>query len=77
MEPIRESLPLVHTKEEAARILRIGNRTLHALIASKKLRVVRVGRRVLVPHAELVTFCMKLEEERRHVIQLNNNGDIQ
>jgi excisionase family DNA binding protein len=57
MGPAQDFLPLLHSKDEAARILGVGKRTLHDLIAGKKLIVVRVGRRVLVPHAELLRFC--------------------
>jgi excisionase family DNA binding protein len=57
MYPAQDFLPLLHSKDEAARILGVGKRTLHDLITDKKLCVVHVGRRVLVPHAELVRFC--------------------
>ena len=57
MGPSQDFLPLLHSKDEAARILGVGKRTLHDLIVAEKLRVLRVGRRVLVPHAELVRFC--------------------
>jgi excisionase family DNA binding protein len=57
MDPEQQFLPLLHGKREAARIIGISLRTLHSLIATNRLRPVRIGRRVLVPHAELVRFC--------------------
>jgi excisionase family DNA binding protein len=57
MDPEQQFLPLLYGKREAARIIGISPRTLHSLIAAKQLRTVRIGRRVLVPHAELVRFC--------------------
>jgi excisionase family DNA binding protein len=53
----QEFLPLLHSKRQAARIIGISERTLHSLIAARQLGRVRVGRRVLIPHAELVRFC--------------------
>jgi excisionase family DNA binding protein len=57
MASIQQFLPLLHSKREAARILGVSIRTLHSLIAEKQLRTVRIGRRVLVAHAELMRFC--------------------
>jgi excisionase family DNA binding protein len=52
------SLPvLLHSKKQAAVILGISERGLHALIATKQLKVRRVGRRVLVPQSELKKFA--------------------
>jgi excisionase family DNA binding protein len=47
---------LLHSKRESARLIGVSERTLHKLIATKELEVRRVGRRVLVPHAELLKF---------------------
>ena len=47
---------LLHSKRESARLIGISERTLHTLIATKQLKVRRVGRRVLVPHRELLRF---------------------
>lgn len=45
--------PMAYTPVEAARALGISERSLRALIAREQVRVVRVGRRVLVPVQEL------------------------
>jgi excisionase family DNA binding protein len=47
---------LLHSKRESARLIGVSERTLHKLIVTKELEVRRVGRRVLVPHAELLKF---------------------
>jgi excisionase family DNA binding protein len=47
---------LLHSKRESARLIGLSERTLHTLIATKQIRVRRIGRRVLVPHAELLKF---------------------
>jgi excisionase family DNA binding protein len=47
---------LLHSKRESARLIGLSERTVHTLIVTKQLRVRRVGRRVLVPHTELVKF---------------------
>jgi excisionase family DNA binding protein len=57
MQLAQQFLPLLHSKREAARIIGISLRTIHSLIGKKQLGTVRIGRRVLVPHAELVRFC--------------------
>ena len=43
----------VYTRHEAAQALRISLRTLDTLLAQRKLRARRIGRRVLVPQSEL------------------------
>ena len=48
---------LLHSKKQAAAILGISERGLHSLIATKQLKVRRVGRRVLVPQSELLKFA--------------------
>jgi len=57
MEAVQQFLPLLYSKREAARLLSVSVRTLHALVEAHQLRTVHVGRRVLVPHAALVEFC--------------------
>jgi excisionase family DNA binding protein len=47
---------MLHSKRESARLIGVSERTLHKLIVTKELDVRRVGRRVLVPHAELLKF---------------------
>jgi excisionase family DNA binding protein len=48
---------LLYDRREAARQLSISVRSLDYLIAAKKLRTVRLGKKVLIPHAELVRFA--------------------
>lgn len=45
--------PLLVNVPEACRLLSLGRSSLYELIGSGDLRVIRVGRRVLVPTAEL------------------------
>jgi excisionase family DNA binding protein len=47
---------LLHSKRESARLIGLSERTLHTLISWKQIGVRRVGRRVLVPHSELLKF---------------------
>lgn len=58
---IRESAPTVLSIPEAATILTISSRKLRDEIARGKLKVKRIGRRVLIARAELEKFAgMKL-----------------
>ena len=50
---------LFHSKANAARLIGISERMLHTLIATKQLRVRRVGRRVLIADEELLKFAKK------------------
>jgi excisionase family DNA binding protein len=52
-----EIQPLFYSKQTCARILGISERTVHVLIAQKLLGAMRVGRRVLVAHEELLRFA--------------------
>jgi excisionase family DNA binding protein len=45
--------PLLASKKEAAEALNVSPRTIHNLIARGELRAKRIGRRVLIPIAEL------------------------
>jgi excisionase family DNA binding protein len=45
--------PLLATKKQAAAALNVSQRTIHNLIARGELRARRIGRRVLIPIAEL------------------------
>lgn len=46
--------PLVHTVEEAARILRIGRQKAYESAQTGELPTIRFGRRILVPRAKLL-----------------------
>jgi excisionase family DNA binding protein len=48
---------LLYDRKEAARQLSISVRSLDYLIGQKKLTTRRLGKKVLVPHAELVRFA--------------------
>jgi excisionase family DNA binding protein len=50
---------LLLTTREAARTLSIGRSTLYELIATGEIEVVRIGRSVRVPSAELVAFVAR------------------
>lgn len=50
---------LLSPKREAARVLGISVRTLETLIALGELKSVRVGRRRLIPRAELERFVRR------------------
>ena len=48
--------PLLHTKNEAALMLRVCPRTIDNLIAAKELPTRKIGRRVLIPRTALLAF---------------------
>ena len=50
---------ILEKREDAARLLGISLRKLELLIEAKELKVVRIGRRVLVPRKSLEDFCRK------------------
>ena len=48
--------PILFNKKEAAKFLNIGTRSLERLVRTHRLRVVRIGRRVLFPRLFLEQF---------------------
>ena len=48
---------LLYTRKEAARQLSISIRSLDYLIATKQLATRRVGKRVMIPHGEMIRFA--------------------
>jgi excisionase family DNA binding protein len=50
---------LFHSKADAARLIGVSERMLHALISKKQLAIKRVGRRVLISDAELLKFAQR------------------
>jgi excisionase family DNA binding protein len=48
---------LLYSRQEAARQLSISVRSLDYLIAAKKIGTRRLGKKVLIPHVELVRFA--------------------
>jgi len=56
--------PLLLSVREAARALGIGRDSCYALVRQGRLRSVSLGRRALIPRAELERFCEReLERE--------------
>lgn len=51
--------PLLLSARDAAKVLGIGRDTCYALVRSGQLRSIRIGRRLLVPRAELEAFCAR------------------
>lgn len=54
--------PLLCTVDQAAELLCIGRTKTYRLIANGELRTVRIGRRRLIPRAELESFIDELLE---------------
>ena len=54
--PAANSPRLLYSRAESAYLLSISTRALDYLISQKKLRVRRMGRKICVPHGELVRF---------------------
>jgi excisionase family DNA binding protein len=50
---------ILHPRMEVAQLLSLSLRKVDELIATKKLKTVRVGRRNLVAHSELARFALK------------------
>jgi hypothetical protein len=48
---------LLYSRKEAARQLSFSIRSLDYLIATKQLATRRLGKRVMIPHSELVRFA--------------------
>ena len=54
-----ESEKLLHDKKTTAHLLSVSKRTVDNLIAGKKLKTVRIGRRCLIRHADLLRFIQR------------------
>jgi excisionase family DNA binding protein len=54
--------PLMHAVEPAAARLGIGRSVMYRLIASGDIPTVKVGKRRLVPEAELVAYVGRLRD---------------
>jgi len=50
---------ILHPRGDAADLLSISLRKLDSLIKSRTLKVVRIGRRTLVPNQQLVRFAAR------------------
>ncbi len=57
-------IKLLHPRLEAAQLLSCSLRKIDDLIAKNILKTVRVGRRNMIAHAELVRFARKGTGER-------------
>jgi excisionase family DNA binding protein len=64
--PIHEMTRQVVSIREAARLLSLSPRTIHKYVASKTIRTVRVGRRVLVPMKSVNEIATKGIPSRRN-----------
>jgi excisionase family DNA binding protein len=54
-----ETTALLYSKKEAAGMLSIGLRTLDSLVQHGQIRVLRVGKRVLIPLQSLQEFIQR------------------
>ena len=59
------ALPQLHTIEQVMDRLCVGRSTAFALISSRQLRSVKVGRRRLVSEAALIEFIQRLDAENQ------------
>ncbi len=48
--------PLVLTADEASKLLRIGKNHIYELTRCGRLRSIRVGRKILIPHSAIREF---------------------
>jgi hypothetical protein len=55
-EPLASLPRLLYTREEAAYKLSCSIRSLDYYVATKRLATRRMGRKVLIPHGELIRF---------------------
>ena len=51
---------LLHPTAEGAALIGVGRSTLYELIKSGEIKTVKIGRRTLIPHDELVRFVSTL-----------------
>lgn len=51
-----ESLPMLMTVMEMAKVLRIGRNAAYQLVADGRIRTIRVGRGIRVPRNALIQF---------------------
>lgn len=54
--------PLAYTVDEAVRATRVGRHRLYQAVRAGELRVVRVGRRIVVPVDELRVWLTRLSQ---------------
>jgi excisionase family DNA binding protein len=59
-----ESVRLAHPIPEAADLIGVGRTKVYELIESGALGTVTIGRRRLVPHADLVDYIERLRSDR-------------
>jgi hypothetical protein len=50
---------ILHTRRYAADLLAISLRKLDQLVEGQLIKIVKIGRRTLVPHSELVRFARR------------------
>jgi excisionase family DNA binding protein len=52
--------PLLHSIQSSTRILGIGRSSLYGLIAEGQIRIVKIGRRTLIPDLEIRRYVESL-----------------
>jgi excisionase family DNA binding protein len=62
-----DNTPLFHTIPQACKRLALGRTKVYALIQQRRLRPVKVGRRTLIPEADIQRFAAELIEEAREM----------
>ena len=63
-QPLRDIMAgrrLLLTPEEAAKVLRVGRTTVYALMKSRELRAVHIGRSCRISQAEVERYVRRLE----------------
>jgi len=72
--PSFNDLPLVLTPHETAKILRCGKSTIYEQLRCNKIRHLRLGKRILIPRASLLSI-LKLEGENNDGLRPQQNHD--
>jgi excisionase family DNA binding protein len=54
---------LAYSIDEARAASKLGRNFIYSAIASKQLKVIRIGRKILIPHEELERFLRELTDE--------------
>lgn len=70
---MNESLPLVLTPRETAKILRCGKTTIYEHIRCNKIAHFRLGHKILIPRASLLKM-LELEGENNDSRSHQNHG---
>jgi len=71
--PNFEDLPLVLTARETAKILRCGKSTVYEQIRCHKIGHVRLGRRILIPRASLLSMLELEGKDDGHTLHQSHD----